>query len=120
MSPDCFVTYVPDRSARDGADQAPTPPHRPSRQADEPDSRAQRCVERRLQGAIPDRRWPVLLSADGRGWIQPVPLGVPGPAVDGRRRQGLAPQERSEEHTSELQSRPHLVCRLLLEKKKKN
>src|SRR5690554_7654575 len=28
---------------------------------------------------------------------------------------GLA---RSEEHTSELQSRPHLVCRLLLEKKK--
>src|SRR5690554_7211300 len=26
-------------------------------------------------------------------------------------------QERSEEHTSELQSRPHLVCRLLLEKK---
>src|SRR2546429_2584477 len=31
-----------------------------------------------------------------------------------------APQaERSEEHTSELQSRLHLVCRLLLEKKKK-
>src|SRR2546422_7196634 len=27
--------------------------------------------------------------------------------------------ERSEEHTSELQSRLHLVCRLLLEKKKK-
>src|SRR5690554_7269755 len=27
-------------------------------------------------------------------------------------------QPRSEEHTSELQSRPHLVCRLLLEKKK--
>src|SRR5215813_14755397 len=32
----------------------------------------------------------------------------------GRNRTG-----RSEEHTSELQSRPHLVCRLLLEKKKK-
>src|SRR6266498_2648205 len=31
----------------------------------------------------------------------------------------LAERERSEEHTSELQSRPHLVCRLLLEKKKK-
>src|SRR2546422_1179514 len=29
------------------------------------------------------------------------------------------PQQRSEEHTSELQSRLHLVCRLLLEKKKK-
>src|SRR5690554_7564945 len=30
----------------------------------------------------------------------------------------LNPYSRSEEHTSELQSRPHLVCRLLLEKKK--
>src|SRR5690625_6290247 len=30
-----------------------------------------------------------------------------------------AESERSEEHTSELQSRGHLVCRLLLEKKKK-
>src|SRR5207253_7914299 len=29
-----------------------------------------------------------------------------------------SPPERSEEHTSELQSRGHLVCRLLLEKKK--
>src|SRR2546422_8231548 len=34
---------------------------------------------------------------------------------DGRREQEV----RSEEHTSELQSRLHLVCRLLLEKKKK-
>src|SRR2546422_6570198 len=31
----------------------------------------------------------------------------------------MAALERSEEHTSELQSRLHLVCRLLLEKKKK-
>src|SRR3989442_2236862 len=31
-----------------------------------------------------------------------------------------ARMNRSEEHTSELQSRPHLVCRLLLEKNKKN
>src|SRR2546422_7647326 len=31
----------------------------------------------------------------------------------------LTTQGRSEEHTSELQSRLHLVCRLLLEKKKK-
>src|SRR2546422_6639064 len=38
------------------------------------------------------------------------PLAQPG-------RQRLC---RSEEHTSELQSRLHLVCRLLLEKKKKN
>src|SRR5438445_1289170 len=31
-----------------------------------------------------------------------------------------AERQRSEEHTSELQSRQYLVCRLLLEKKKKN
>src|SRR3989442_10876196 len=37
-----------------------------------------------------------------------------------RRRSALSrSRTRSEEHTSELQSRPHLVCRLLLEEKKK-
>src|SRR3712207_8611127 len=35
-------------------------------------------------------------------------------------RAGLHPHLRSEEHTSELQSRQYLVCRLLLEKKKIN
>src|SRR2546429_7358873 len=55
--------------------------------------------------------------------------GVAGPRLpqDEERREGdrlasfggEAPT-RSEEHTSELQSRLHLVCRLLLEKKKKN
>src|SRR3712207_7290029 len=34
--------------------------------------------------------------------------------------QGKGHETRSEEHTSELQSRQYLVCRLLLEKKKKN
>src|SRR3712207_8411432 len=33
---------------------------------------------------------------------------------------GLVGEERSEEYTSELQSRQYLVCRLLLEKKKDN
>src|SRR2546422_10590768 len=37
----------------------------------------------------------------------------------GRRDLLIVRAERSEEHTSELQSRLHLVCRLLLEKKKK-
>src|SRR6266511_4797180 len=36
-----------------------------------------------------------------------------------RRDRGHGPAGRSEEHTSELQSRENLVCRLLLEKKKK-
>src|SRR3989442_4680544 len=40
-----------------------------------------------------------------------APTAAPSPALP-----VIAP--RSEEHTSELQSRPHLVCRLLLEKKK--
>src|SRR5689334_24606060 len=40
----------------------------------------------------------------------------PGAHPPAHRRAGL---ERSEEHTSELQSQFHLVCRLLLEKKKK-
>src|SRR2546429_4460544 len=39
-----------------------------------------------------------------------------GHVLDVRAR-GADPDERSEEHTSELQSRLHLVCRLLLEKK---
>src|SRR3712207_8741992 len=34
------------------------------------------------------------------------------------RRASVGPRTRSEEHTSELQSRQYLVCRLLLEKKK--
>src|SRR2546429_6723335 len=38
-------------------------------------------------------------------------------SADGQKRS--RPVTRSEEHTSELQSRLHLVCRLLLEKKKK-
>src|SRR3989442_11707960 len=52
----------------------------------------------------------------------PVPHAVGHPARRRLRvRSGLSEScVRSEEHTSELQSRPHLVCRLLLEKKKKN
>src|SRR2546423_10362877 len=46
----------------------------------------------------------------------PVPDAVAGGA-DGQR---IALLARSEEHTSELQSLAYLVCRLLLEKKKKN
>src|SRR3712207_8751381 len=42
----------------------------------------------------------------------------PGPRADDGRR--VAAPARSEEHTSEIQSRPYLVCRLLLEKKHKH
>src|SRR5690554_7754375 len=42
-----------------------------------------------------------------------------GPTLSGSAKKCRSWMRRSEEHTSELQSRPHLVCRLLLEKKKK-
>src|SRR3712207_8185633 len=44
-------------------------------------------------------------------------VGAAGPGDAGQR--AGAGHRRSEEHTSELQSRQYLVCRLLLEKKKK-
>src|SRR5262245_62604545 len=47
-----------------------------------------------------------------------TPLNFGLPVAVERRRAGRGP--RSEEHTSELQSLRHIVCRLLLEKKKAN
>src|SRR2546425_7953307 len=49
-------------------------------------------------------------------------LDTPYPAqrLRGRVRRIERAEQRSEEHTSELQSLAYLVCRLLLEKKKKN
>src|SRR2546422_5769932 len=53
------------------------------------------------------------------GGAQGRSCGGRGGRWRGRRGNGSArARERSEEHTSELQSRLHLVCRLLLEKKK--
>src|SRR3712207_8329851 len=56
--------------------------------------------------------------------LQPGACGAPARRRAGAARarpgSGLAAGLRSEEHTSELQSRQYLVCRLLLEKKKKN
>src|SRR5689334_24174923 len=46
-----------------------------------------------------------------------APLRAPGPGVEAARPARLVAVRRSEEHTSELQSQFHLVCRLLLEKK---
>src|SRR3712207_7304316 len=46
--------------------------------------------------------------ANASTWVEPK-----------ARRSSVRPVARSEEHTSELQSRQYLVCRLLLEKKKK-
>src|SRR2546425_5135423 len=82
-------------------------------------------VEARDQGD-PFRLAPQLVpGALGRGFLELVGERLEGALVD---RPGVvgewdghgrvAPGERSEEHTSELQSLAYLVCRLLLEKKK--
>src|SRR3989442_8715788 len=73
-----------------------------------------RSIDRRLLSPCA-RRNPVLglgLHAERAG-MRVVGIGEQHPGHRSR-----AATHRSEEHTSELQSRPHLVCRLLLEKKK--
>src|SRR5437870_7276719 len=58
--------------------------------------------------------------ADLPGLPAEDPRGAPRLPEAGRTRRPAGEEAaRSEEHTSELQSRGHLVCRLLLEKKKK-
>src|SRR5688572_32626658 len=64
------------------------------------------CARRRRETRSPAPR----RVAPGR------PVGLSSPSGRGLRR---VPPDRSEEHTSELQSQSNLVCRLLLEKKKK-
>src|SRR3712207_7241057 len=70
-----------------------------------------------------------LFRSDGERGLRDLPRGLRVP-LEGHRRGVRAPGRddparagahvvRSEEHTSELQSRQYLVCRLLLEKKKK-
>src|SRR5215203_6948472 len=72
----------------------------------------------RIRRALPTIRYliergahPILISHLGRPKGEPDPQYVMDPVAERL--------ERSEEHTSELQSRQYLVCRLLLEKKKK-
>src|SRR2546422_10524241 len=65
----------------------------------------------RSVGAPVDRRLELVSELPARHAVEPV-----GRDHDVSSQVGT----RSEEHTSELQSRLHLVCRLLLEKKKKN
>src|SRR5438552_19177521 len=66
----------------------------------------------RVLHSFPTRRSSDLLAGHSSGGLE----GTREPRVTG----GTGPprQQRSEEHTSELQSPDHLVCRLLLEKKK--
>src|SRR3989442_1963369 len=60
-----------------------------------------------------------LMIARLRGHVGEATARVAGTGASETAGGRLARPGRSEEHTSELQSRPHLVCRLLLEKKNK-
>src|SRR3712207_8329413 len=74
------------------------------------------------RGDDPDRRVGGDPAAAGQGVDQQrrgeAPEPGPDVEVELHHVAGDRPAERSEEHTSELQSRQYLVCRLLLEKKK--
>src|SRR3712207_7472761 len=69
------------------------------------------CPGAKTHSARNRRREP-MPGAARRGRRRPSPCGPPA-------HRGTERGPRSEEHTSELQSRQYLVCRLLLEKKKK-
>src|SRR5215813_7861905 len=68
------------------------------------------AYESRWQKVPALSEWTIRVVAD-----RPTQGATPGSFFAG---QTFWDSRRSEEHTSELQSRPHLVCRLLLEKKK--
>src|SRR5699024_11291348 len=81
-------------------------------------------VATRYRFVCPGIRWHIRLNMRGLENVVLCPstrlkpyLTRPMPKSKNSLRQG---RRRSEEHTSELQSRFDLVCRLLLEKKKKN
>src|SRR5690554_7400860 len=61
---------------------------------------------------------PILLYATGLRVTELVSLKISDVNLNEGYIRCVGKGSRSEEHTSELQSRPHLVCRLLLEKKK--
>src|SRR2546430_11631328 len=61
----------------------------------------------------------VVLSCQGASNPSSPPVPLSAYAERGNDTRGSMTKDRSEEHTSELQSQSNLVCRLLLEKKKK-
>src|SRR5207244_13304590 len=97
----------------------PTPPSFPTRRSSDLAS------PRRANGGQPEesmairRRRSRRGGCDARGKRDPRLAELRG-ALPYRQGPGLRSGRRSEEHTSELQSPDHLVCRLLLEKKKED
>src|SRR5438309_6929937 len=73
----------------------------------------------REQRAADARPLPIRPDGEGGELRELSRVNLERSATDDLARRGLRDDIRSEEHTSELQSQFHLVCRLLLEKKKK-
>src|SRR3989442_7446365 len=89
---------------------------RKSGEAAQAKSRTLRAVKRQV--FVPGTRLPVFASASALVMICTRSADWRARASRARAVGSSPRRRRSEEHTSELQSRPHLVCRLLLEKKK--
>src|SRR3989442_11269715 len=68
--------------------------------------------------ADPRSHWRAVFPIDSSEFVRQFRARLEQLGTDERIRRGRS-GTRSEEHTSELQSRPHIVCRLLLVKKKK-
>src|SRR5690606_41424572 len=83
--------------------------------ADDPGAAHSARLSRRARGRAPRRAQPLETLLEGRRRHLSRMAARRSVAVRQRRR--AAPLRRSEEHTSELQSRENLVCRLLLGKK---
>src|SRR5207302_6065213 len=107
----------------------PTRPERSARRQVSPSRNASSAACHGRNGLSPRADHRALISElfSGRGAARPAWALVIGSTWTAPRTMALAnssrlqaPAFRSEEHTSELQSRENLVCRLLLEKKKKN
>src|SRR5205809_5654112 len=99
--------------------RASSPGSRPVRQSSNRCNRTPLSISSRLRSAT-DKRPKFWETISPCSVILIPPCTVPGgSAVGARAIAAPPPGTRSEEHTSELQSRLHLVCRLLLEKKKK-
>src|SRR5436305_6704425 len=85
-----------------------------------------RFVVRRLLPSFPTRRssdlaiWEANHGPTPRGKLVLAGTGWATATPSGTRLASAVAQPRSEEHTSEIQSRPQIVCRLLLEKKDQN
>src|SRR5438105_7727269 len=118
-----FITFAPLSCGKTGAQHrgSATAPPSPAWRPSYPGGAAFMPHPDEIFGA----RWPVPASRGGYGlketprggWFDPASMGrrCRGGCASTRRGQRARRGRRSEEHTSELQSRVDLVCRLLLE-----